>query len=71
MVIEESIERITFEELEDGDVFRYGSVYFLKIPKCSVGEYYYNSYDLVNNDFCFFSDCKEIIIPAKAKLIIE
>ena len=73
MVIEENIEITTFEELDNGDVFRYGSVYFLKIPPCEAAGtgYHYNSYDLVNNDYCFFPDCREIILPAKAKLVIE
>lgn len=72
MVIEENTKTAIFGELDAGDVFRYGSIYFLKIPPCVVKNtgYNYNSYDLVNNDYCFFSDCREINIT-KAKLVIE
>ena len=70
MVIEEKIKSTEFRELDNGDVFRYGSIYYLKIPPCSTNEYNYNSYDLVNNDYCYFSDYRDII-AVKAKLIIE
>ena len=70
MVIEENIKTTTFENLEEGDVFRYGSNYFLKVPPCSTDKYNYNSYDLSNNDYCYFSEYRDII-PVKAKLVIE
>lgn len=70
MVIEENIKTTTFEKLEIGDVFRYGSNYYLKVPPCSTGNYNYNSYDLSNNDYCYFSEYRDII-PIRAKLVIE
>ena len=71
MIIEENIKTTTFEDLNNGDVFRYGSIYYLKIPTCtSEGGYSYSSYDLVNNDYCYFADDREVIY-VKAKLIIE
>ena len=70
MTIEENTKTTTFGEFDVGDVFRYGSRYFLKMPNCSIGDYNYNSYDLSNNDYCYFSEYREII-PIKAKLVIE
>lgn len=72
MVIEENIKTVTFGLLDDGDVFRSGSsIYFLKVPACkSEAGYEYNSYDLVNNDYCYFGDDREVIY-VKAKLVIE
>ena len=71
MIIEENIKGITFEELEYGDIFRYGSVYYMKLPPCTIENgYNYTSFDLVNNDYCFFSDYRDVY-PAKAKLVIE
>lgn len=71
MVIEENIKTAIFGELNDGDVFRYGSIYYLKVPPCerSAG-YNYNSYDLVNNDYCYFCDDRTVI-SIRAKLVIE
>ena len=70
MVIEENVKTTTFGELSSGDVFRYGSIYFLKVPACAADGYNYNSYDLVNNDYCYFSEYRDII-SVKAKLVIE
>ena len=72
MVIEEKIKTVAFRELDDGDIFRSGSsIYFLKVPNCkSEAGYEYNSYDLVNNDYCYFGDDREVIY-VKAKLVIE
>ena len=69
MIIEENIKTTTFEKLDNGDIFRYGSIYFLKIPECVSNEYNYNSYDLINNDYCYFSEFRDVI-PIKAKLVI-
>lgn len=71
MIIEEKFKTITFGGLDYGDVFRCGSIYYLKVPTCECGTgYEYNSYDLENNDYCYFSDDRQVI-PAKAKLVIE
>ena len=71
MVIEEHTKTVLFRELNDGDIFRYGSIYYLKIPTCtSEGGYDYSSFDLVNNDYCYFGDDREVYL-VKAKLIIE
>ena len=70
MIIEEYNKVKTFGELNAGDVFRYGSISYLKIPPCSTGNYNYNSYDLINNDYCYFSEYRDVIF-VKAKLVIE
>jgi hypothetical protein len=71
MVIEENIKTVAFGELDDGDVFHCGSIYYLKVPTCtSEAGYDYNSFDLVNNDYCYFSDEKDVIF-VRAKLVIE
>lgn len=72
MIIEEKVKTTTFEDLNNGDVFRYGSIYYLKVPPCkSAGTgYEYNSYDLYNDDYCCFADDREVY-PVKAKLVIE
>ena len=71
MVIEEHTKTVLFGELYDGEIFRYGSIYYLKIPTCaSEGGYDYSSYDLVNNNYCYFADDREVY-PVKAKLVIE
>ena len=70
MVIEESNKKTVFKELKCGDIFYYGNIYYLRVPFCTVCDYDYNSYDLKNDDYCYFSDDKQVT-PVKAKLVIE
>lgn len=70
MKIEESVKTLTFGSLDDGDVFRSGTKYFLKIPPCESSGYEYNAYDLTIDDYIYFRDDKEVI-PVNAKLVIE
>ena len=71
MIIEEYNKVKAFGELRAGDVFRYGSINYLKVPPCKCDtEYDYNSYDLDNNDYCYFSNERDVIF-VKAKLVIE
>ena len=70
MIIEENIKSATFDELNIGDVFRNGCLNYLRIPPCFSNGYSYNSYDLDNNDYCYFPDDEQITL-VKAKLVIE
>ena len=70
MIIEENVKTIAFGNLKNGDVFRCGSRFNLKIPPCESGEYEYNYYDLTNNDYGYISPVKEVT-PVNAKLVIE
>ena len=71
MVIEEKNKNITFGEINNGDVFRRGGIIYIKTGYLTTDTGYdFNAYDLLNDDFCNFSN-KDIVEKVKAKLVIE
>lgn len=71
MIIEQNNNKIKFENIKIGDIFRFDGDIYIKIPYYTTDSGYdFDAYNLSNNDiYNFYGD--EIVEKVKAKLVIE
>ena len=71
MIIDQCNNKISFEELKTGDVFRCNNAFYIKTDCYATdSNFEFNSYDLSGNDICYFSNSDKVE-RMKAKLVIE
>ena len=71
MVIKQNNNKVKFEKLKVGDVFRCGDIVYIRTNYITTdGGCDYDAYDLLNDDFCNFFDYN-IVEKVEAELIIK
>ena len=71
MVIKQNSNKVKFEELKVGDVFRSANIVYIKTNCITTDSGYdFNAYDLLNDDFCNFRDY-EIVEKVDAELVVK